>query len=229
MSASVLKETAVTINPPHPEYDEQGTTSTSVQQPVLSVEQSANPVIASSKVSGSSSVSATDEPVAPEAPTGDPRALLAARLLASFALLVSAFIHAKLAIQLGVGGSLISQGQLFAGTALISVILAMALLTSNKRVWLLAVVLSVSGLGAILASVYSTLPSVGPLPSINEQEWFLTKVIAAFAEASVPVLWLIRQIAPVPALVADEADEADQVVDRSSIDTTSGERKTATA
>ena len=28
------------------------------------------------------------------------------------------------------------------------------------------------------------------------QVWFMTKIVAAFAQASVPALWLLRQIAP---------------------------------
>ena len=128
---------------------------------------------------------------------GDPRALLAARLLAAAALIVTVFIHGKLAMQFGMGGQLLSQGQLFATQATISAILAGALLTrSNKRVWLFAVVLSLSGLVGVLVSVYLPVPALGPLPAIDEQMWFMTKIVAAFAQASVPALWLIRRIAP---------------------------------
>ena len=127
---------------------------------------------------------------------GDPRALLIARLLASTALMVSAFIHGTLAVQLGVSGPLVGQGQLFAAQAALSAALAVAMLTHDDRIWLVAVVLSVLGLGALLASVYFPIPTIGPFPEVNEPVWLMTMVVVAFAEAAVPTLWLVRQIAP---------------------------------
>ena len=129
-------------------------------------------------------------------PAGNLRALLIARLLASTALMVSAFIHGTLAIQLGVGGPLISQGQLFSAQAALSAALALAMLTRDDRIWLIAVVLSVVGLGAVLASVYFPIPAIGPFPEIHEPVWLMTMLVSAFAQAAVPTLWLIRQIAP---------------------------------
>jgi hypothetical protein len=127
---------------------------------------------------------------------GDPRALLAARLLASAALLVTAFIHARLAFQLGVGGMPIGQGQLFFLQAVVSLILALAMFSRDSRVWLFALVLSVAGLVGILSSVYFPVPSLGPLPAIDEPVWLMTKAVSAFAEVTVIALWGIRQIAP---------------------------------
>ena len=129
-------------------------------------------------------------------PASNLRALLIARLLASTALMVSAFIHGTLAIQLGVGGPLISQGQLFTAQAALSAALAFAMLTRDDRIWLVAVVLSVVGLGAVLASVYFPIPAIGPFPEIHEPVWLMTMLVSAFAQAAVPTLWLIRQIAP---------------------------------
>jgi hypothetical protein len=129
---------------------------------------------------------------------GDPRALLAARLLATGALLVSALIHAKLAFQLGVGGMPLGRGQLFLVNSLLSAIIAIAMLSRNSsRVWLFAVVLSGAGLLGILSSVYFPVASsVGPFPSIYEPTWLMTKAVCALAELTVIVLWLIRRIAP---------------------------------
>lgn len=128
---------------------------------------------------------------------GDPRALLASRLLASAAMLVSAVIHGRLAFtQDSVSGGLLSQSHLFAAQAALSVVLAGALLTKNNRAWLVAVVLSVAGLGAILSSVYFPLPAVGPLPAIDEPTWLLSKAICALTELSVVALFFIRAIAP---------------------------------
>ena len=129
-------------------------------------------------------------------PASNLSALLIVRLLASTALMVSAFIHGTLAIQLGVGGPLISQGQLFTAQAALSAALALAMLTRDDRIWLVAVVLSVVGLGAVLASVYSPIPAIGPFPEIHEPVWLMTMLVSAFAQAAVPALWLVRQIAP---------------------------------
>lgn len=132
----------------------------------------------------------------PRERTGNETALLVVRLLAAAALLVSAIIHAKVALDAGLGGSLFGEGQLFAAQALLSAVLAVALLTRDSRVWLAAVVLSVAGLAAILSSVYFPVPAVGPFPAIDEPVWLLNKAVCAVAEASVITLWLIRQIAP---------------------------------
>lgn len=127
---------------------------------------------------------------------GDPRVLFAARVLAASALLVTAIIHARLAFQLGVGGSPIELGQLFFVNAVASLIVAMAMFSRSSRVWLFAVVLSGAGLLGILASIYFPIASVGPLPAIDEPSWLLTKAICAMAEVTVIALWAIRRIAP---------------------------------
>jgi hypothetical protein len=127
---------------------------------------------------------------------GDPRALRAARLLATGALLVTAIIHTRLAFQLGVVGIPLGRGQLFLLNAMASVALALAMFSRNSRVWLFAVVLSAAGLLGILTSVYFPLASLGPFPSIDEPTWLLSKAVCALAEVTVIALWLIRRIAP---------------------------------
>lgn len=128
--------------------------------------------------------------------SGDSRALLAVRLLAAAALLVTALIHARLAFQLGMGGSPNGRGQLFFVQAVVSAIIAIAMFARDSRVWPFAVVLSGAGLMGILASVYFPIPSFGPFPAIDEPTWLLTKAICALAELTVIALWLIRKIAP---------------------------------
>jgi hypothetical protein len=138
----------------------------------------------------------TNEAALPGRDGGDPRALLVARLLAAAALMVTAVIHAKLAADLGLGGPLFGRGHLFGAQAVLTAVLAVAMLTRDNRIWLVALVLSVAGLGAILASVYFPVPAIGPFPAINEPVWLLNKAVCAFAEASVIILWLVRQISP---------------------------------
>ena len=146
--------------------------------------------------SGVDNEPSTSQATESEHVTGDPRALLAVRLLAAGALLVTAFIHARLAFQVGLDGSPLGRGQLFLAQAVVSAIIAMAMLTRNSRVWLFAVVLSGAGLLGILASIYFPIPSVGPFPAIDEPTWLLTKSVVALAELTVIALWVIRQIAP---------------------------------
>jgi hypothetical protein len=124
------------------------------------------------------------------------RSLLAIRLLAAAALLVTGLIHARLAFQLGTDGTVLGPGRLFFAQAVLSVILAFALLTRDSRVWLFAVVLSGAGLAGILVSIYFPLPSMGPFPAINDPTWLQTKAVSALADVTVIALWLIRQIAP---------------------------------
>ena len=180
IASDVDKEPGVTVSPDR-------------EEPALSVHHDDKEPAASTSVQ--EGVPSTSQPTGSEHLAGDPRALLAARLLAAAALLVTALIHARMAFQLGVGESL-GRGQLFLVQAVVSAIIAMAMFTRDSRVWLFAVVLSGSGLLGILASVYFPIPSVGPFPAIDEPTWLLTKGIVALAELTVIALWVIRQIAP---------------------------------
>jgi len=164
------------------------------EQPTLSVHDDAKgPAAGTSVQEGEPSTSPATES---EHYAGDPRALLAVRLLAAAALLVTALIHARLAFQLGLGGAPLGRGQLFFIQAVFSAVIAMAMFTRDSRVWLFAVTLSGAGLLGILASVYFPITAVGPFPAIDEPTWLLTKAISALAELTVIALWAIRQIAP---------------------------------
>lgn len=165
------------------------------KEPALSAQHDAEGFVTSTAArEGEPSTSQATES---EQVTGDPRALLAARLIAAAALLVTALIHANLAFQPGVGSSSNGRGQLFLAQAVVNAIIAMALLFAREsRVWLFAVVLSGAGLLGILASVYFPIPAFGPFPAIDEPTWLLTKAVCALAELTVIALWLIRKIAP---------------------------------
>jgi len=139
----------------------------------------------------------TSQGMESESSAGDPRALLASRVLGAAALAASALIHARLAFGLGVGGMPLGTGQLFLLNAMASAVLAVGMFTRSTRVWLFAVVLSAAGLLGILASVYFPVASLGPFPAIDEPTWLLTKAACALAELTVIALWLVRRIAPV--------------------------------
>ena len=72
---------------------------------------------------------------------GDPRALLAA-----VALIVTAFIHGKPGCSSASGAAALAWQLVAAQTTISAILAGAALLTFNNRVWLFAVVLSLSGL-----------------------------------------------------------------------------------
>jgi hypothetical protein len=138
-----------------------------------------------------------EEFAGPDTPDGgDPRALVAARLLAAVALLATAGIQLWTAVGLGLGGPLLAQSHLLVLAAVPSAAVGLLLLGRDGRLWLVAVALSLLSLVAILLSVYLPVPGAGPFPGLDEPEWLLSKAICALADLTVVLLWLIRQIAP---------------------------------
>jgi hypothetical protein len=136
-------------------------------------------------------------PAVPARPVGHPATLMALRLLSALALAVSSYLHFMLALENGLGGPLFTMPQLFLGQAVVAAGAAGLLLVGDKELfWLVAVGVAVGSTVPILASVYFPLPAIGPLPPINEPIWYGEKLLSFAVGASVPLLWLIRRIAP---------------------------------
>jgi hypothetical protein len=134
---------------------------------------------------------------APARAAGHPTTLLALRLLSALALLVSAYLHWKLALENGLEGQLFTMPQLFLGQAAAAAVAAGVLMVGDRELfWLPAVAVAVGSALPLLASVYMPLPAIGPLPPINEPVWYDEKLISLFTALTVPVLYLIRRIAP---------------------------------
>ena len=130
-------------------------------------------------------------------PAGNPSTLLALRGLAALALTVSAYLHFMLAIENGLEGALFTMPQLFIGQACVAALAAGLLLVGDREwLWLPAVAVAIGSTIPILASVYFPLPAIGPLPPINEPIWYGEKILSALVGATVPVLYMIRRIAP---------------------------------
>jgi hypothetical protein len=107
------------------------------------------------------------------------------RVLAVVALIVDAVIHAQLAhrYDLNVAGGL-SQGNLFRiETGVAAVAAGLILLTANRIVWAVVMVITASALAAVLLSAYVHIGQVGPVPDMYEPFWYPQKVIATVAEA----------------------------------------------
>ncbi len=134
---------------------------------------------------------------APSRPVGHPTTLLALRLLGAAALLTSAYLHFKLALENGLGGELFTLPQLFIGQAAVAALTGGLLLVGDREMlWLPALGVAIGSTLPILASVYFPLPAIGPLPPINEPVWYDEKLLSLVVAATVPVLYLIRRIAP---------------------------------
>ncbi|HEX2175362.1 MAG TPA: hypothetical protein VHG70_05585 [Nocardioidaceae bacterium] len=135
--------------------------------------------------------------VASPRPVGNHATLLTLRLLAAAAILTSAYLHFVLALENGLGGELFTMPQLFIGQATVAAIAGGVLLVGDRELlWLPAVGVAIGSTLPILASVYFPLPAIGPMPPINEPIWYDEKLLSLAVGATVPVLYLIRRIAP---------------------------------
>jgi hypothetical protein len=107
------------------------------------------------------------------------------RVLAAAALVLDAVIHAQLAhrYDLNAAGGL-SQGDLFRiETGIAALAAALVLLTANRIVWTIVLVIAASALAALLLSTYAHIGQVGPVPDMYEPNWYPRKAIATVAEA----------------------------------------------
>jgi hypothetical protein len=130
-------------------------------------------------------------------PVGHPGTLLALRLLAALALVASSYLHVKLALETGLSGEPFTMPQLFIGQAVAAAVAGGVLLVRDRELfWLPALAVAVGSAVPILVSVYFPLPAIGPLPPINEPVWYGEKILSLAVAATVPLLWLIRRIAP---------------------------------
>jgi hypothetical protein len=134
---------------------------------------------------------------APSRPVGHPTTLLALRILAAFALIGSAYLHLMLALENGLGGALFTMPQLFVAQSAAAAVAGGLLLVGDRELlWLPALAVAIGSTVPILASVYFPLPAIGPMPPINEPIWYGEKILSAVLGSTVPLLWLIRRIAP---------------------------------
>lgn len=119
-------------------------------------------------------------------------AFVAARRFGIALLVVSAYTHAHLASQYNVGPA-ITLGQLFIAQAIVTSFVALwMLLRDSSLAWLVATVVMAASAAAVLLSVVTKLPAIGPFPSIYEPAWFTEKIISAASEVAFVVLALGR-------------------------------------
>jgi hypothetical protein len=113
------------------------------------------------------------------------RLLLAGlRGVVALGLLIDAYVHLKLAGDYDVVRAAVSEGDLFRVEAIVSVALAALVLLSGRRFWLvLAVAVTASAVGALLANTYLHIGAIGPLPDMYEPTWFGEKRFALAAES----------------------------------------------
>jgi len=107
------------------------------------------------------------------------------RIITAAALGVDAFVHADLAARYDAnqGTGPLSQGDLFRIEAVVSALVALALLlTGRTLVWIAAWLVAASAVGALLLYRYSDPGQLGPLPDMYEPLWFREKSVAGIAE-----------------------------------------------
>jgi hypothetical protein len=136
-------------------------------------------------------------PAAPSRSVGHPGTLLALRLLSALALVATSYLHVKLALDTGLDGAPFTMPQLFIGQAIAAAAAGGLLMVGDRELfWLPALAVAIGSAVPVLASVYFPLPAIGPMPPINEPVWYDEKLLSLALAASVPVLWMIRRIAP---------------------------------
>ena len=136
-------------------------------------------------------------PSSPSRPVGHPTTLLALRLLSALALVATSYVHVKLALEGGLGGQPFTMPQLFLGQAVAAAAAGGLLLVRDRELfWLPALAVAIGSAVPVLASVYFPLPAIGPMPPINEPVWYGEKLLSLALAVSVPLLWMIRRIAP---------------------------------
>jgi len=115
------------------------------------------------------------------------------RVLAAAALGTSSYVHLHLAHIYDYGGT-ISGTQLFVAQGIAAGVVAVVLLvTGNRWVWVLAALVGLASFTAVVLYRYVDVGTLGPLPNMYDPTWQPTpdKLLSAFAEIAVPVLWLI--------------------------------------
>jgi hypothetical protein len=122
-----------------------------------------------------------------------PRTLLPA-VLAAVGLLYDAKVHLHLAGDYDAVGGVITQGRLFRVEAVVAIVVAIAVLVSDRRaVWAAAGLTGLAGVAAVLLYRYVDVGAIGPIPNMYEPAWFDEKVHSAYAEGAVALLWLLRE------------------------------------
>jgi hypothetical protein len=122
-----------------------------------------------------------------------PLSLLLA-VLAAAGLAYDAKVHLHLAKSYDPIGGSITQGGLFRVEAGVAILVALAVLVSDRRlVWAAAGLTGLAGVAAVLLYRYVDVGSIGPIPDMYEPAWFGEKTHSAIAEGAVALLWLVRE------------------------------------
>lgn len=99
------------------------------------------------------------------------------------ALAIDAYVHLHLASSYASARSgVVSEGGLFRIEAAFAIVAAALLVRPRWYTALLALVVSVGGVGAVLLYAYVDVGAVGPLPDMYEPVWFPEKTWSAWGE-----------------------------------------------
>lgn len=112
------------------------------------------------------------------------------RVLATAALGVDAFFHARLApgYQLAAPEG-VGEGNLFLAEAAVAAVVGLYVLIRGSRpAWILALFTASGGLAVLLLYRYFDIPAFGPFPAMYEPVWFLDKTLTALSQIVVILL-----------------------------------------
>jgi hypothetical protein len=115
-------------------------------------------------------------------------------LLAAAGLAYDAYVHLDLAPSFDAIGDTLTQGALFRIEAALAIAAALVVLASDSRLaWAFAGLVGLGGAAAVTLYRYVDVGAIGPIPNMYEPAWYSDKTWSAIAEASVAVLWLVRE------------------------------------
>lgn len=122
------------------------------------------------------------------------RTSLVLAVLAAAGLGYDAKVHLHLAKAYDPIGDSVTQGGLFRLEAALAIVVAVAVLLSDRPlVWAAAGLTGLAGVGAVVLYRYVDVGSIGPIPNMYEPVWFAEKTRSAYAEGLVVVVWLVRE------------------------------------
>jgi hypothetical protein len=105
-----------------------------------------------------------------------------------------AYVHLDLASSFDAVGDTITQGGLFRVEAGLAILAGLAVLASGCRLRRPpGGPLRFGGAAAVTLYRYVDVGAIGPVPNMYEPVWYSDKTWSAIAEASVAVLWLVRE------------------------------------
>jgi hypothetical protein len=138
----------------------------------------------------------------------------ALRLGVAAAFAIDAYVHATNAsIYDPASSAIITEGNLFRVEAVVAGLMSVLILLRPRRfIWIAAVLVAASALGAVVLYRYVDVGSLGPIPDLYEPTWQVPgKLLSAYAEGAALVLSGLGTVLP---LIRHAGDADGRAIDR---------------